>query len=242
MLNGNPVLISQLQFEECCCEPSLVELTHCNDSASDLCDGSEASILTELAPSYIGKVVRVDGVCYSVSSASSGSPVAVTIEEVYDDCAECCGDLAPCTCPCTSWPPGAWPCNGLVEIYRATGTIYCYGNQADCLAGTNLVGTIPFDLELEADSTACRWKYPDSQWLPDVGEFDAILSLGQFPDDPCGWGLYVASRLASNNEVYQASARCFYDGNPVDTRYVPRCNDYGIKYGKIVNAEITEAT
>jgi len=121
MLNGNPVLITQEEFEECCCEPSLVELTHCNDSASDLCDGSESSIITELGASYVGKVVRVAGVCYSVAEVESGTPVAVTVDDVYDDCAECCGDLAPCSCPCTSWP-GAYPwgttCNGLFDEYE----------------------------------------------------------------------------------------------------------------------------
>jgi len=121
--NGNIELCDNGNISFC---TVLVELTHCNVLAYSSCDGSEASIITELEASHVGKVVRIGGVCYSVAEVESGTPVAVTIDEVYDDCAECCGDLAPCSCPCGSWP-GAYqwdaedePCEGLLDEYELT--------------------------------------------------------------------------------------------------------------------------
>lgn len=169
MLNGNPVLITQEEFEDCCCEPVLVKLWHCYDSASDLCDGSEASIITELGASYVGKVVRVGGICYYVSTVESGTPVAVIIDEVYADCTECCGDLAPCDCPCTSWPPTSWPCGGLVEKYVMSNGTTSYYDGTPCFA-TARPGIFPlssnFEVRLVGDVTctatanSCEWEGP----------------------------------------------------------------------------------
>ena len=163
--NGNIELCDNGNIAFC---TVLVELTHCNDSASDLCDGSEASIITELEASHVGKVVRIGGVCYSVAEVESGTPVAVTVDEVYDDCAECCGDLAPCSCPCEgTWPPTSWPCGGLVEEYVLSNGTTSYYDGAVCYAtaqGEPLSAITEFrlvgDVTCTATANSCEWEGP----------------------------------------------------------------------------------
>ena len=168
--NGNIELCDNGNISFC---TVLVELTHCNNLAHSNCDGSEASIITELEASHVGKIVRIGDICYSVAEVESGTPVAVTIDEVYDDCAECCSDLAPCSCPCTSWP-GAYPwdaedepCSGLLDEYivdnnlqsTVDGTpIYYYRIQEDEIVEYRLNAPA----SIYAISVPCSWTGRDA--------------------------------------------------------------------------------
>jgi len=164
--NGNIELCDNGNISFC---TVLVELTHCNVLAYSRCDGSEASIITELEASHVGKVVRIGGVCYSVAEVESGTPVAVTVDDVYDDCAECCGDLAPCTCPCEgTWPPASWPCGGLVEEYVLSNGTTSYYDGIVCYATAQRSGLNSMaveyrfvgDVTCTATANSCEWEGP----------------------------------------------------------------------------------
>jgi len=209
--NGNIELCDNGNIALCPTEPVLVQLTHCYDSASDLCDGSEASIITELDPSHINKVVRVDGVCYSVSSASSGSPVAVTVEEVYDDCAECCGDLAPCACPCTSWP-GAYPwavpsCGGLLDEYVMSNGTTSYFDGTACFATAqgeplSLITELRLagNVTCKATANSCEWQGPASS----VERRDIMYDFSGNPSVFIDWRPTSAAKISLLNCAWVA--------------------------------------
>ena len=203
--NGNIELCDNGNISFC---TVLVELTHCNDSASDLCDGSEASIIAELEASYVGKVVRINGVCYSVATVESGTPVAVTVDEVYDDCAECCGDLASCDCPCTSWLPPSWPCGGLLEEYQVTGNLASrYDSEA---------------IVQEYQTHYIDW------WLVTEYRSSGNATAAKLtPDMTCYWSLSLESRLlyydgtrASGPTTFRSVAQDWTSVPPPYTGYV----------------------
>ena len=76
------------------CGNTLVELTHCTSDEHDDCDGSASTITAEIPDWMVGhSVLLSDGKCYSASEVSSGSPTPVTIEDVYNNCDDCCENL-----------------------------------------------------------------------------------------------------------------------------------------------------
>jgi len=243
--NGNIELCDNGNIAFC---TVLVELTHCNDSASDLCDGSEASIITELGASYVGKVVRIGGVCYSVAEVESGTPVAVIIDEVYDDCAECCGDLAPCSCPCTSWPPTSWPCGGLVEEYvmsNGTTSYYdgtvCYataqGEPFSFISELRLVG----DVTCAATANSCEWEGPANSVERRDISYDGDGNPSVFID----WRPVSAARILLSNCAWTNGA-----GTTKETGQTPVGEYLGADVGALCSGDcivrgrflVTEAT
>jgi len=187
--NGNIELCDNGNISFC---TVLVELTHCNNLAHSSCDGSEASIITELEASHVGKVVRIGGVCYSVATVESGTPVAVTVDKVYDDCAECCGDLAPCTCPCEgTWPPASWPCGGLVEVYTlAEGS---YIELVDSGVSYRWQATIAVALTA---TSSCSW-------TSNLSETNTQLYIDGTPTGPEFVGRWEVFLLDCQWELYQ---------------------------------------
>ena len=208
--NGNIELCDNGNISFC---TVLVELTHCNNLAHSSCNGSEASIITELEASHVGKVVRIGGVCYSVATVESGTPVAVTIDEVYDDCAECCGDLAPCACPCTSWP-GAHPwgvpsCGGLLDEYVMSNGTTSYYDGAVCYATAQgeplgvitelrLVG----DVTCKATANSCEWQGPASS----VEGRDIVYDFSGNPSVFADWYPIAAAKINLVNCAWVAGA------------------------------------
>ena len=89
------------------------------------------------------------------------------VDAETDPC--CCEEVAPCECPCGSWPPEAWPCGGLVEEYSISDISVAVEEYASSLfdppsvCGTGsalrsgtLTADIPIIVEMVSDQS-CQW-------------------------------------------------------------------------------------
>jgi len=65
---------------------------------------------------------------------------------------------APYTCPCGTWPPSAWPCQGLVEEYEITFDMRVRSySTADCSGSPDCDDTEEISVVVSAESSACVW-------------------------------------------------------------------------------------
>jgi len=118
-----------------------------------------------------------------------------------------CDDLAPCTCPCTSWPgaypwdPNDEPCNGLLDEYTATMTspirviLTRNGNDTEFKWDASLCVALAFSIG------TCRWNVVTSGYTryyideslqqdnPNTGASIAIVQAGTSYglSYPCRW-------------------------------------------------------
>ena len=100
-----------------------------------------------------------------------------------------CEEHSPCTCPCGTWPPEAWPCGGLNETYAYSVTFrYRHWTSVDCSGTPDVDCTRTVTGTITADPAhTCVWgpDFPDltSCPAPDVTAGVLVYLAG------CDWRL-----------------------------------------------------
>jgi len=158
-----------------------------------------------------------------------------------------CQVPAPCSCPCTSWPPSSWPCVGLVEEYTLLSTSE-YTQHFSGLKSEPIHYRIfvQENIVLSADATACRWTgtgsirriryYPDGTVRSDVTQdYSPTIRLSRDDGTGCGchWRIFL---LGSTTSIGLLTSQT---GNTPAQIYNDWCESGDGVYGPVT---ITEAT
>lgn len=157
----------------------------------------------------------------------------------------CCP--APCSCPCTNWPPSPGPCCGLMDEYTVSLTVewkYFTGVQCcpDCSSETPFVScTLNLTKDLTADAESpCRWTIAAFNETCGVLSLQFVLTL--FLDTVnCQWAVLVSQ------STYECQAIKATGSTPVgsyedcvECENIPLPSPYSI-YMKVSNVSVSQA-
>ena len=103
---------------------------------------------------------------------------------------EACCCPAPCACPCGTWPPESWPCEGLTEQY-AVGLDFTrewFYSVEDCSGAPDMSVSAHIDVIVTATPGPCGWTgllmYDFGDPLGSVAVYVDINLVGT---PPCHW-------------------------------------------------------
>jgi len=123
--------------------------------------------------------------------------VVSAIEGLFSEENPCPDEIcAPCSCPCTSWPPSSWPCGGLVEVYTLAAGSYIELVES----GVSYRWQATIDVALTAAGPC--------YWTSDLSETNTQVYIDGTPTGPqtvgwwevmledCQWDLYQQFGIA----------------------------------------------
>jgi hypothetical protein len=170
---GKRMFVSEAQFKGCCCnmcqwrrrfewdceEEEWVELDYGEDVETDgewiPAEHEPGESETLCTRTVWGEIVN----CLVDPKPEPPPPPEPLTEEEIE---ECCGPPAPCSCPCSPWPPAEWPCGGLLQQYslsKMEAEIKMYPMDSGCAGTPDSWRQVRSKsaVTLTATSTSCTW-------------------------------------------------------------------------------------